>query len=482
MSLYRYFKPVGKNLPDPEGPLSNVLPSSTIKAANDAVLATSRQPERAPKGSKRGSYATLTGVQQAQVARYAFSYGNKAAIHRYSEEYSTNIKDSSVSTWKSKYAKEFDRKRGAGEVEQNGDIVVHSIPQKKRGRPLLLGDELDERVKRYIKDVRAAGTPVDTTVVMASGEAIVRRTDKKLLKENGGPIDITKSWAKSLLTRIGYVKRKACSTAKVEPVRYEELKEQYLLDIKVVVEMEDITADLILNWDHTGINIVPGCPWTMEEKGTKRVDCVGLDNKWQITAVICATLSGIFLPFQVIYQGKTAASLPRYSFPEDWNVTYTPNHWSNEEKTLEYITSVILPYVKGKRSELKLEDDQPALVIYDEFKGQLTDAVHSLLHSNHIYVVKVPPNCTGRLQPMDLSVNKSAKDFLRRQFQLWYSQQVEKNMREKVVQVVDTKMSIMKPLGAKWLKMLYDYLCENTSLAINGFKAAGISEVLEISL
>jgi len=46
MSLYRYFKPVTKNLPDPEGPLSDVLPSSTIKAAIDAVLAVSQQPKR----------------------------------------------------------------------------------------------------------------------------------------------------------------------------------------------------------------------------------------------------------------------------------------------------------------------------------------------------------------------------------------------------------------------------------------------------
>ena len=129
---------------------------------------------------------------------------------------------------------------------------------------------------------------------------------------------------------MGYVKDKACSTAKVEPLHYEELKEQYILDTKVVVEMEDVPLDLIMNWDHTGINIVPGCPWTIEEKGAKSVDCVRLDDKRQITTVICATISGIFLPFQVIYEGKRAASLPRYSFPEKWNVTYTPNHWSNE--------------------------------------------------------------------------------------------------------------------------------------------------------
>ena len=45
MALYRYFKPVSKGLPDPEGPLSETLPSATIKAANEAVLAASKQPK-----------------------------------------------------------------------------------------------------------------------------------------------------------------------------------------------------------------------------------------------------------------------------------------------------------------------------------------------------------------------------------------------------------------------------------------------------
>ena len=45
MALYRYFKPVSKCLPDPEGPLSETLPSATIKAANEAVLAASEQPK-----------------------------------------------------------------------------------------------------------------------------------------------------------------------------------------------------------------------------------------------------------------------------------------------------------------------------------------------------------------------------------------------------------------------------------------------------
>ena len=48
-----------------------------------------------------------------------------------------------------------------------------------RGWPLLLGYELDNQVKCYIKDLRGKeGLYVDTTVVIACAEAIVNRADK----------------------------------------------------------------------------------------------------------------------------------------------------------------------------------------------------------------------------------------------------------------------------------------------------------------
>ena len=64
---------------------------------------------------------------------------------------------------------------------------------------MLLGCELDDQVKSYIKDLRGKGGNVDTTGVITCAEAIVNRVDKKLLKDNGGPIDLSKSWAKSIL-------------------------------------------------------------------------------------------------------------------------------------------------------------------------------------------------------------------------------------------------------------------------------------------
>lgn len=92
---------------------------------------------------------------------------------------------------------------------------------------------------------------------------------------------------------------------------FEDIKEQFYLILKYVVfKMEDITDDLILNWDHATINIIPASSWTMNQKGKKRVEIIGLDDKWQITAVLCGMSSKILL-FQLIYQGKTSACLPK---------------------------------------------------------------------------------------------------------------------------------------------------------------------------
>ena len=352
--------------------------------------------------------------------------------------------------------------------------AVKSLPVKKRGRPLLLGTKLDDDVKSYVKAVREAGGVITTSITIAAATAIVRQADRNLLFENGGPITLTTNWAKSLLFRLNFVKRRGSSTAKVSVQNFEELKEQFIADIKAVVDMEDIPRELIFNWDHTGISIVPS--WTMELKGSKRVEIVGINDKRQITAVFCGTAKGHFLPFQLIYQGKTKASLPPHKFPEDWHATFTPNHWSNEDVTKDYIQKIIVPYVQYKRKELQLPEDFPALAIYDVFKGQVTKKVFSILEANNIYTVRVPANCTDRLQPMDLSMNKPAKEFMRRKFQEWYAIEVQKQLDQGATDItpVDLRMSIMKPLGAKWLVSLYDYFKTNDSIVLNGFKAAGI--------
>ena len=76
-----------------------------------------------------------------------------------------------------------------------------------------------------------------------------------------------------------------------------------------------------------------------------------------------------------------------------------------------YITKIILSYLAETKRKLKLPPSHPALLLFDNFKGQYTEKLLKLLDTKIINAVLIPPNCTDRLQPLDLSVNKTAKDF-----------------------------------------------------------------------
>jgi len=140
----------------------------------------------------------------------------------------------------------------------------------------------------------------------------------------------------------------------------------------------------------------------MEKEGSKKVDITKINDKRQITVVLSVTKIQYYISLQLIYQGKTSKCLPKVDFPSGWCVTCTDN---NEYTTLQYIDDILLPYVKQKRKELERPDDQPCLVVIDRFKAQCTATVLCILED--IFVALIPANCTDRLQPLDVSINKS---------------------------------------------------------------------------
>ena len=459
--------PAKKGLPHPSGPLSTVIPASSIAAANEEVKKIVTTGENK---NERGPYVKFSNEAKLVIARYAAENGIAASLRHFASRF-PDLKESSVRTWRNLYQTELSRKR---KVKDDSDIL--ELPQKKKGRPLLLGDKLDDQVKSYVQYLRTKGTPVNTAVVLGIASGIVKNHDSGLLASNGGHIVLGKPWAKHLLCRMGYVKRRGSTAAKVAVSNFEEVKQQFLLDIKVVVEIEEIPSELVINWDQTGINYVPSDSYTMEKEGTKRVPIIAADDKRQITAVFAGTLTGSFLPPQLIYKGTTKRCLPTVKFPNDWHITCSDNHWSNESTMIAYLQNILFPYIDCKREQLKLGVNFPALVIFDNFKAQRTEKVLKLLEDHHIRVVMVPANCTDRLQPLDISVNKSIKVFLRQEFQNWYSDCLCAQLQggESNPEPIDLKLSSVKPLGAQWMIKAHDHVRSHPEIVVNGFKGSGI--------
>lgn len=111
---------------------------------------------------------------------------------------------------------------------------------------------------------------------MAAARGIVLKLDRSLLAELGGLVTLNRHWARSLLRRMKFIQRKATTAkSKYTVENFAEIKKAFLQDVVSVVTMEEVPPELILNWDQTGIKLVPCSSWTMEKKRNQKSRVVG---------------------------------------------------------------------------------------------------------------------------------------------------------------------------------------------------------------
>lgn len=120
------------------------------------------------------------------------------------------------------------------------DLTVQELPLKKRGRTLLLGKKLDEAVQQYILKLREHGFPINTVVVLAVARGIVKSMDRTRLGEYGGTTMLTVPWAKLLLKRMDFTKRRVSTKSTYPAGDLEEAKKTFLTEILETVEFYDI--------------------------------------------------------------------------------------------------------------------------------------------------------------------------------------------------------------------------------------------------
>ena len=156
--------------------------------------------------------------------------------------------------------------------------------------------------------------------------------------------------------------------------------------------------------------------------------------------------------------------------------TQTAYQWADENTSIDTLKKILIPYVEAKWKELGVRD-KPSLLICNVFKGQWMDAVKDVVKESNGKMVPIPTSWTNYFQPLDLTVNKSSKDFLCQEAESWYSQEIVKQMeagkRPDEIKV-DICISVVKPLHTKWIVNYYDYARNNPDLIINGWKESGI--------
>ena len=80
----------------------------------------------------------------------------------------------------------------------------------------------------------------------------------------------------------------------------------------------------------------------MDERGSKQVTITGIDDKRQITSLLAVSMTGEFLPPQILYAGKTNRCHPAVEFPNGWDVHHTENSMNC------YVDTIVIPFMERK--------------------------------------------------------------------------------------------------------------------------------------
>ena len=221
--------------------------------------------------------------------------GTKFELEKFNTKYPQyTFVRTSVNNWKKKI--ENDKK-------QNIVTVV-----AKKGRPNLSDDETLAKVRDGITGTRLTGGVISRKMVIAIGNGVIKANSPSSLKKYGGHIELTDGWARHVLESMKWAKRKG-TTGRVVPSQQfvDEGKLTFQRNISTIIEDHDIPKDLILNLNQTPFSYDSPGKYTFNPKGAKTVPIKGVDDKRQITATFSISMTGSFLPIQLIYEGKMSS-------------------------------------------------------------------------------------------------------------------------------------------------------------------------------
>jgi len=141
------------------------------------------------------------------------------------------------------------------------------LPEKKRGRGFLLGNDFDQLLQLYLNKIQSSSGPIIARIAMAAACGLLLAGNRHKLVENGGHVKLNRQWAYSLFKQMNLVPRKPMTSKSKHSVKkFAKVKKEFLQEVFTTVELKNIPPE-------TGIKVVPTTTWKMERGFKKSRSC-----------------------------------------------------------------------------------------------------------------------------------------------------------------------------------------------------------------
>jgi hypothetical protein len=180
-----------------------------------------------------------------------------------------------------------------------------------------------------------------------------------------------------------------------------------------------------VNTDQTQLVYQQGSGSTWTQRGAKQVTTVGQEEKRAFTLVPSISASGVLLPMQSVFMGKTDMSCPspkafRYEEAVALGYVTVPSksttYWSTLHTMQDLVNDIIAPYFAKMKIDLGLPSSQMSIWNIDCWSVHKSKEFLTWMkkHHPHVTVLFVPGGCTSLWQPLDVGIQRLLKLSIKR--------------------------------------------------------------------
>ena len=239
-TLFSYFKKTNdKSVAAPQVP--SALTAVTGISENELSIIVEEIGEASQVKQTSNKRVTYKETDKIRITNYANQHTVARAVKHFRAEF-PKLKESTVRPWLKTF-------RSQLEPNTNDSAGVVKIG-KKRGRPLILPDELDSKLRSFLVHLRTAGGTVNRNVIYGVLMGLI----KSDLQKWGSYLDfnVTDGWIDYLYRRM-YFSRRCATTSSPVITRaiWNAIRHLFLHDIAETVLKYQIPDKLIMNLDQT---------------------------------------------------------------------------------------------------------------------------------------------------------------------------------------------------------------------------------------
>ena len=258
---------------------------------------------------------------------------------------------------------------------------------------------LEDDLFSWIMEKRENGNAVTRKLITC--KAISLSKNREFLLNNPGiaGFKFSSKWLDGFLGRYDLTQRRRTTVAQQLPSDLIEVQQSFLSYVLYMRMQYNYPLKYIGNMDETPMWFDLPSNTTINKKGEKTISIRTTGHeRTSFTVILGCMADGTKLPAVCIFKVK---KIPKEKFPDGIHIRANEKGWVNESEMLWWIERVWTSRNPFGNSR--------SLLVLDSFRGHTVDNVKNRLIEKNTNIAIIPGGCTSKLQPLDVSINKSFK-------------------------------------------------------------------------